>query len=121
MTRPEFITLDPGADQQSEGVLHHVLVAANWNSPTGLFARAEANWYAQELDGADFQRGIPNRPGDDFWQFNALLGYRFARNRAEISAGVLNITDTDYQLDPITYHDTLPRERTAVIRCKLTF
>ena len=55
------------------------------------------------------------------FQRGTLLGYRFARNRCEISAGVLNLSDADYQLDPITYHDSLPRERTAVVRFKVTF
>ena len=120
-TYPELTLLDPTTDKQGEGVLHHLIVAANWNSPTGLFARAEGHWYSQELDGADFQRGVVGRAGDDFWQFNAILGYRFAHNRCELSVGVLNLTDTDYRLDPITYHETLPRERTAFIRCKFTF
>ena len=113
--------LSPGADQQGSGILHHLILAANWNSPTGLFARAEANWYNQRLSGADFQRGTAGRQGDDFWQFNAQVGYRFARNRCEVSAGILNLTNTDYRLDPINYLDTLPRSRTAVLRCKITF
>ena len=65
--------------------------------------------------------GNAGRPGGDFWQFNALAGCRFARNRCEISAGILNLTDTSYQLDPINYLDTLPRSRTAMLRCKITF
>ena len=60
-------------------------------------------------------------PAIGIWQFNALIGYRFARSRCEISAGVLNLMNTDYKLDAITYYNTLPRERTAVLRCKLTF
>lgn len=120
-TFPELTTLTTSADQQGSGILHHLILAANWNSPTGLFARAEANWYNQRLSGADFQRGTTGRTGDDFWQFNAMIGYRFARNRCEISAGILNLTDANYQLDAINYMDTLPRTRTAVLRCKITF
>ena len=120
-TFQELIPLTPGADQQGQGLLHHVVLAANWNSPTGLFARAEANWYRQKVDGANFQGGTAGRRDSDFWQFNALIGYRFARNRCEVSVGVLNLMNTDYKLDAITYYDTLPRERTAVLRCKLTF
>ena len=65
--------------------------------------------------------GTAGRQGDDFWQFSAQVGYRFARNRCEVSAGILNLTDTNYRLDPINYLDTLPRSRTAVLRCKITF
>src|SRR5260221_8139284 len=37
-------------------------------------------------------------PGDDFWHFNAFVGYRFPRRRAELRVGVLNLTDRDYRL-----------------------
>ena len=120
-TFPELTTLTNSADQQGSGILHHLILAVNWNSPTGLFARVEANWYNQRLSGADFQSGTTGSRGDDFWQFHAMVGYRFARNRCEVSAGILNLTDTNYHLGPINYMDTLARERTAVLRCKLTF
>ena len=68
-----------------------------------------------------FQRGLTTRPDGDFWQSDVLFDERFARNRCEISAGVVNLTDTDYQLDPVTNHGTLPRKMTAVLRCKFTF
>lgn len=123
-TYPEIpTTIDPFADLLDEASLHEVSLHADWNSPSGLFARLEANWYAQDLED-DATRliygGLP-RQGDDFWQFNAFLGYRFRRNTCEISAGVLNLLGTDYQLSPLNYYGELTRRPTAVVRCRLTF
>ena len=52
---------------------------------------------------------------------NATAGWRFRRNTCELSAGVLNITGADYQLEPLTSYNELPRDRTFFVRCKLTF
>ena len=40
---------------------------------------------------------------------------------AEISVGVLNINDADYRLSPLNPYGDIPRERTAVVRCRFTF
>ena len=52
---------------------------------------------------------------------NAQVGYRFRRNLCEVSAGVLNVADTDYQLSPLTYLRELPHERTFFVRCRFSF
>jgi hypothetical protein len=49
------------------------------------------------------------------------LGFRFDRNQREISAGVLNLTDRDYQLSPLSYLTDLPRERTFFVRARFNF
>jgi outer membrane receptor protein involved in Fe transport len=119
-TFPEIPTaLATGADIRDEATLHELMLSCNWNSPCGLFARLEANWYSQDL--ADDPNGRLPRIGDDFWQVNAFVGYRFKRNRGEISVGVLNIGDTDYQLSPLNPYGEIPRERTAVVRCRISF
>ena len=115
------LAVSTGADTFDQAVLHEATVYVNWNSPSGWFARAEANWYSQELDGAVAGANIDAPPGDDFWQMNAQLGYRFHRNLCEVSAGVLNLNDTDYQLSPLTYLRDLPRERTFFVRCRFSF
>ena len=50
-----------------------------------------------------------------------FAGYRFKRNQAEISVGVLNIGGNDYNLSPLNSYQNLARERTAVISCRLSF
>jgi outer membrane receptor protein involved in Fe transport len=117
---PELIgSGSPIASLKNEATLHEVLLNANWNSASGLFATAEANWYMQDLKD-DPLAGL-TRSGDEFWQLNAFLGYRFNRNLCEVSAGVLNITDNDYQLSPLSPYGTIARDRTAVLRCRFSF
>ena len=100
-----------------------VTLAANWNSPTGLFARVEAVWNKQSLqdDLLNIPVGGVPREGDDFWQYNAMVGYRFHRSLCEISAGILNIAGEKYHLSPLNSHPELPREQTVVLRCRLSF
>jgi len=73
-------------------------------------------WYSQDNSGYS-----PPLAGDEFWQLNAYFGYRFFRRRAEVRLGVLNITDQDYQLNPLNLYSELPRERTLAVRLQLNF
>ena len=121
--------------RDSEASLHELSLFALYNHPCGFFARAEANWYQQANDTrtagvASFsptenspRLRIANSgpPGDDFWQFNVLTGYRFYRDQCELSFGVLNLTGQDYQLNPLNPYAELPRDRTFVVRCRLSF
>ncbi len=126
-----------GARLQSAG-LHEVSLFALYNHPSGLFARAEANWYRQ--DNNDFVTtavtappgSSPNTrpqlhtnniglPGDDFWQFNVFAGYRFYKNQCEVSLGLLNIGGSDYRLNPLNPYLELPRDQTLLVRVKFNF
>ncbi len=115
------VSVAAGADHFDEAVLHELSFYANWNSPTGWFARAELNYYAQDLSAAEAGVRVDSPAGDDFWQANAQVGYRFHGNLCEVSAGVLNITDRDYNLSPLTYLRELPHERTFFIRYRVSF
>jgi len=115
--------LMPSADVKDRAVLHEIGLSANWNSPRGFFARVEANFFAQSLrdDPNGLPAGTAPRAGDRFWQFNAFTGYRFHRNMCEVSVGLLNIGDQDYQLSPLSPYFDIARERTLVVRCRLSF
>jgi hypothetical protein len=138
LTASNFTDIARRADRRSEADLHEVRLNLLFNHPSGFFARAEANWYQQDNndlttnavsrapDGIHVLNPhytVENRglPGDDFWQFNVLAGYRFHRNQCELSCGVLNLSDTDYHLNPLNPYFELPRSRTLIVRCKLTF
>ncbi|MEI6872026.1 MAG: TonB-dependent receptor, partial [Verrucomicrobiota bacterium] len=125
-------------DNLSESVLHTICLQAHYNHPSGFFAQGEANWYRQTSeawgkdgsgsyydDNLDLQKIVIPRhdilPSYDFWQFNALAGYRFYRNRCEVSCGVLNIAGKDYLLNTLNPNEELPRERTFVVRCRVSF
>ncbi len=120
---PEVSALDyPGGVRALEATLREATIFANFNHRSGIFARAEATHYDQENKGyAPGTLGTDGSTGDKFWMVNAFAGYRFMQNRAEISTGVLNITDTDYQLNSLNPLTDLPRERTLVVRCRFSF
>ncbi|MCF7674160.1 MAG: TonB-dependent receptor [Akkermansiaceae bacterium] len=108
-----------GADLTDKATLHEIRLYADWNSPSGWFAHLEGNWFSQDLD-EDPARGVA-RPGDDFSQINAWVGYRFASNLCELRAGVLNLGGTDYHLSPLNPHSELARDRTFFALCRLSF
>jgi len=116
----------PAADRLQESTLQQLNLFALFNHPCGVFARADALWTSQENRGhadapAPATAASPTMPGDDFWQYNAEIGFRFARNRAEVAVGVLNLSDTDYQMHPLNFYRELPRERTVLVRLRLDF
>ncbi|MEO5720930.1 MAG: TonB-dependent receptor [Chthoniobacterales bacterium] len=108
--------LDTLAENQEQATLHQGQIFALYNHPSGLFARAEGYWARQSNEGYN-----PALPGEDLFQFNAYVGYRFRRNFGEITLGFLNLTDQDYQLNPLTLYNELPRERTILARMRINF
>lgn len=100
--------------QDERSVLQHLQLTAGWNHPSGWFAAWASNWFGQDNSGY-----ASDLPGDDFWQHDVAAGYRFARRRAEVRLGVLNLTDTDYRLNPLAPHPELVRERTFFLTLRL--
>jgi Tfp pilus assembly protein PilF len=108
----------PPLEQQQnlESVLHQVELSVCYNHASGFFVQSQSLWSSQSNQGY-----TPDRPGDDFWQFNLFAGYRFLQRRAEFRVGVLNLTDQDYQLNPLNLTAELPRERTFFTSLTLNF
>ncbi len=102
----------PYAIQEDAGVLHQVDLCARFFHPSGFFAEAQSLWFGQDNR---------NLTDEDFWQFNVFVGYRFARRRAELLVGGLNLTDRDYRLHPVNLYAELPRQRTLLVRFKFNF
>lgn len=103
-------------DRDWEATLHQVRLAGTFNHPCGFFASAGAVWSQQSNRGY-----APDIPGDDFWQFNAYVGYRFLQRHVDVRLGLLNIGDTNYRLNPLTLYSELPRERTFAARLQFYF
>jgi len=113
---PRNISNLGGVEQDERSTLNHTQVFLLYNHESGFFAQWISDWFGQANRGY-----TPARPGDDFWQLNAFVGYRFPRRRAEIRFGVLNLTDQDYRLNPLNLHDDLARRRTFVTSLKFNF
>ena len=120
---PEISAVNfPGGVRALEATLHEATIFANYNHRSGFFARADATYYDQVNKGyAPGSLSADGATGDKFWMVNAFAGYRFMQNRAEVSVGVLNITDTDYQLNNLNPILDLPRDRTLAVRCRFSF
>ena len=102
-------------------LLHNADLHINWNHRSGFFSRLELDWFHQS-NSYDDQLGFTTAQfGDDFWQFNAYVGYRFWERRAELTAGLLNVFDQNYQLDPLNIHNEMAHSRTFMARLKINF
>ena len=101
---------------RNTATLNQLSLFALFNHPSGLFARAEGNWYLQNNDGYQ-----PALAGDDFWQMNLYAGYRFFRRHAQVQIGLLNLADQDYQLNPLNPYTELPRHRTLAVNLQFYF
>jgi outer membrane receptor protein involved in Fe transport len=102
--------------QQVEGTLQEVRLYGLFNHACGLFAGADSVWMSQSNRGYN-----PDRPGDDFWQFNVHVGYRWLHRRVETRISLLNLTDRDYRLNPLNLTTELPRERTLAMSLRFSF
>jgi Tfp pilus assembly protein PilF len=94
--------------------LNEVSTFANFASPCGFFAQAQANYWRQ-------YNTLPGEGGDGFWQFNFYAGYRFPHRHVELSVGVVNIGNTDYHIDPVTYFLEQAHARTFTASMKFNF
>ena len=103
-------------ENDERATLHQLSLTANFHHRCGAFAQWESAWRHQNNSGY-----TPALAGDDFWQHNLMVGYRFPRRQAEIRLGVLNLFDTDYRLNPLNPHAELPRGRTFTASLRLNF
>ena len=114
---PEISTaVVPGADHREKATLHQATIFALYNHPSGFFAKLEGYWARQSNVGY-----APDIPGDEIFQANVYVGYRFRRNLGDITLGFLNLNDQDYKLNPLNYYNELPRERTLAARVRFNF
>jgi outer membrane receptor protein involved in Fe transport len=110
------VTVTPGANSDTMATLHQVNLFALFNHASGMFGQVDSLWSQQSNRGA-----ASGLPGDDFWQFNAFVGYRFLRRAAEVRVGLLNISDQDYRLYPLNLTADLPRHRTVLVSFRFNY
>jgi outer membrane receptor protein involved in Fe transport len=96
------------------------LLHASWNvrfqSPNGWYARAEYHHWWQENSNY-----TPALEDDSFPVVNLFLGYRLKRARGEFTISLLNITDEDYRINPLSNFNELPREFTVAGSARFSF
>jgi Flp pilus assembly protein TadD len=97
-------------------LLQQLTLSLNYNHRCGFFGQFRSQWLHQDNGGY-----VGGLAGNDFWQHDLMVGYRFAKRRVEIHAGVLNLADQDYHLNPLNLTAELPRNRTFVAGAKFSF
>jgi hypothetical protein len=106
----------PEANLNQSADLHQLTLFGTYNHVSGFYARLAGRWVGQ-----DNHQESPGLEDDSFVQLDAFLGYRFARRKAEVSLGLLNITDQDYRLSPVNLHPEFARERTLATTARFNF
>jgi len=112
--RAQFLEGGFRPEQVLESTLHQILFRLIYNHPSGFFGQFNALHNIQSNRGHQ-----PDQPGDPFWQLDAFAGYRFHGRTAELRLGILNLTDQDYRLSPLTLYQELPRERTFTAQLQI--
>jgi tetratricopeptide (TPR) repeat protein len=101
--------------------LHTINCYLLYNHPSGFFGQVDAVYYRQFSIAPEVAEGVERiiERNESLIQMNLSLGYRFFKRRAQIEAGILNLTDADYRLHPLTVYAEIPRTR--VFYSKLDF
>jgi tetratricopeptide (TPR) repeat protein len=103
-----------GFSSNEDSSLHDAEAYLIWNHEDGWFSRLSARYLSQDNSGY-----TAPRPGDSWTQLNFSAGKRFLENRGSIEVGILNLTDEDYQHNPLITLPGFPRERTVFIELRL--
>ncbi len=102
--------------------LHQFKASLTWQHPSGFFARGEFHEVIQHHGAITPEPEFtPLLPGDKLQLLNLYAGYRFPARRGEVTVGVVNLFDNDYELDPLNYHPEYPQERGLYARLKFNF
>ena len=106
----------PQGQVRRAALLQQFNLFAIYTHPSGIFLTLQGLWTGQSNRSDDAVV-----PREDFWQWNAFAGYRFARRQAEIVVGVLNLAAQDYRLNPVSVYAELPRTRSLFASLRFNF
>ncbi|MCC6235011.1 MAG: hypothetical protein IT580_20375 [Verrucomicrobiales bacterium] len=99
-----------------EALLSTLTLSARYQHPGGFHAAWTSEWWSQENNGDAEALGA-----ERFWQHQIGVGYTFPGRRADLEVRLLNLTDEDYRLNPLSYYLEPPRQRTLELRLRLAF
>ncbi len=91
-------------------------VYARYQNTNGWFAGTDLSYWIQQSDSITPEIGDTNAPN-----LNLSIGYRLQKQRGEITFSILNLTDEEYELNPVNNYSEPPHERTFVIQTRFSF
>ncbi|MDB6033150.1 MAG: hypothetical protein JWM16_3488 [Verrucomicrobiales bacterium] len=108
--------LPPPSNSHIEADLQRINARLLYNHSCGFFGLLESVWYLQH------NRNPGAKLADESMnQVNLYAGYRFPRQRAELTVGVMNLGGNDYRLNPLSLYEELPRSRVFFARARVRF
>jgi hypothetical protein len=94
-----------------------------WQHPCGPFGRLDTKflWQSHHEDATRQPVTRAFSQHENVAEIDLQIGFRFPKNRGEISCGILNVGGGDYRLAPLSGYPELPHERVFSTRLQLNF
>ncbi len=120
---------DYGSVARRVSTLGEFGLRAGWNHPDGWFGTGMLRWELQDwrvsrdntTDPGNASLASEQAGGADVPFVDLRAGWRFPRNRAELSVGVLNALDRDYHIDALGGLPEFARGRVFTARFRFNF
>ena len=91
-------------------------VYARYQNPNGWFATTDLQYWYQENNSIE-----PEIDNESAPNLNLSIGYRLQKQKGEVRVSILNLTDEEYELNPLNNYRLPPQERTFVIETRFSF
>ncbi|WPJ95595.1 TonB-dependent receptor [Coraliomargarita algicola] len=118
----EQLRNDFGLDQTSaylddtSATLYTGSLYARYQHTNGWFGGADLQYWVQQSHSIAPEIADTYAPNVNF-----SFGYRLQQQRGEITFSILNLTDEEYELNPVNNYNEPPHERTFVIQTRFSF
>ncbi len=89
---------------------------ARYQNPNGWFAGTDLQYWIQQSHSLSPEIEDTYAPN-----LNLSFGYRLQKQRGEITFSILNLTDEEYEMNPVNNFSQAPHERTFVIQTRFSF
>ncbi len=110
---------EPFQDRNHESLLHRWSQSFVYNGPHGLFFGESLDWYVQKAQSSTEQDGPTSDVSVPL--LNIHFGYRFPKQRAKLTFGLLNLVDNHKSLGPMASVYRYPLGRAFECQLELRF
>lgn len=91
-------------------------IYGRYQDPNGWFAQTDLQYWYQENNSI-----APDIDNESAPNLNLSFGYSLQKQKGEVRISILNLTDEDYELNPLNDYSLPPQERTFVIETRFSF